>query len=173
MKKVLMIALAAVCFAGGLQAQNPLASDTRFWYTAIKGFVIRAAQKMPEENYSFRPVDTVRTFRPDCRPHRRRSSTLFCSTVKGESKPTEIEKTVTSKADLIDNLKQAFSYCDAVYDSFTDAHAADKVKTFAGERTKLSILSFNYAHAYEHYGNIVTYMRIKGLVPPSSETGSK
>lgn len=171
MKKVLMIALAAVC-AGGLQAQNPLASDTRFWYTAIKGFVIRAAQKMPEENYSFRPVDTVRTF-GQIVGHIADDQYSFCSTVKGESKPTEIEKTVTSKADLIDNLKQAFSYCDAVYDSFTDAHAADKVKTFAGERTKLSILSFNYAHAYEHYGNIVTYMRIKGLVPPSSETGSK
>jgi len=165
-----IILLAAL--AGGLNAQNaqgPLTTDTKFWYTTIKGFVIRAAEKMPEENYSFRPTDSVRTF-GQIVGHVADDQYYFCSTVKGEPKETEIEKTVKGKAELVAKLKEAFAYCDAVYDGFSDAHAAEKIKTFAGERTKLSILSFNYAHSYEHYGNIVTYMRIKGLVPPSSES---
>ena len=158
--------------ASTLQAQNPLSADTKFWYTTVKGFAIRAAEKMPEANYSFQPAPTVRTF-GQIVGHIADDQFYFCSTVKGESKETDIEKTVKTKAELVAKLKEAFSYCDAVYDGFTDAHAAEKVKTFAGERTKLSILNFNFAHTYEHYGNIVTYMRIKGLVPPSSEGGEK
>ncbi len=158
--------------ASALQAQNPLTTDTKFWYTTIKGFAIRAAEKMPEANYSFKPAPTVRTF-GQIVGHIADDQYYFCSTVKGESKETDIEKTVKSKAELVAKLKEAFSYCDAVYDGFTDAQATEKVKTFAGERTKLSMLNFNFAHTYEHYGNIVTYMRIKGLVPPSSEPGQK
>ena len=170
-----MFSCAVVSFAMGasaLQAQNPLSADTKFWYTTIRGFVIRAAEKMPEANYSFKPAPEVRTF-GQIVGHIADDQYYFCSVVKGESKETEIEKTVKTKAELVANLKEAFAYCDAVYDGFTDAHAAEKIKTFAGERTKLSILNFNYAHAYEHYGNVVTYMRIKGLVPPSSEPSQK
>lgn len=174
-QRATVLSCAVLCMAMGasaLEAQNPLSADTKFWYTAIKGFAIRAAEKMPEANYSFRPAPTVRTF-GQIVGHIADDQYSFCSAVKGETKETQIEKTVMSKAALVANLKEAFSYCDAVYDGLTDAHAADKIKTFAGERTKLSMLNFNYAHTYEHYGNIVTYMRIKGLVPPSSEPGQK
>jgi uncharacterized damage-inducible protein DinB len=160
--------LTTLALAGGLQAQDPLSADAKFWYTSIKAYVIRAADKMPEANYSFKPAPEVRTF-GQIVGHIADDQYYFCGTVKGESKDSEIEKTVKSKADLIAQLKRAFAYCDAVYDGFTDAHAAEKVKTFVGERTKLSMLDFNTAHMYEHYGNIATYMRIKGLVPPSSE----
>ena len=165
MKGILLITLA---IAGGLRAQDPLSTDSKFWYTTIKGFVVRAAEKMPESNYTFKPAPEVRTF-GQVVGHIADDQYFFCGTVKGDNKESKIEKTATSKADLVAQLKQAFAYCDAVYDGFTDAHAAEKVKTFAGERTKLSMLDFNTAHMYEHYGSIVTYMRIKGLVPPSSE----
>lgn len=170
-QRATILLCAALCMAMGasaLHAQNPLSTDTKFWYTTIKTDTIRAAEKMPEADYSFRPAPEVRTF-GQIVGHIADDQFYFCSTVKGESKETDIEKTVKTKAELVAKLKEAFAYCDAVYDGFTDAHATEKVKTFAGERTKLSILSFNYAHTYEHYGNIVTYMRIKGLVPPSSE----
>jgi uncharacterized damage-inducible protein DinB len=167
MKKTLLTALAILC-AGGLRAQDPLSADAKFWYTSIKGYVIRAAEKMPEANYSFKPAPEVRTF-GQIVGHIADDQYFFCGTVKGENKDSQIEKTVTSKADLIAQLKQSFAYCDAVYDGFKDSQAAEKMKTFAGERTKLNWLDFNTAHMYEHYGNIATYMRIKGLVPPSSE----
>lgn len=167
MMRSITVALGLAC-AAGLNAQNPLAGDSKFWYTAIKGFVIAAAEKMPESNYSFRPAETVRTF-GQIVGHVADDEYYFCSTVQGEQRPSDIEKTVTSKADLVAQLKQAFAYCDAVYNSFDDSRAAEKIKTPFGNRTKLSMLDFNTAHMYEHYGNIVTYMRIKGLVPPSSE----
>ncbi len=163
------VMIGVVC-AAGLNAQNPLASDSKFWYTAIESYVVAAAQKMPEANYSFRPTPEVRTF-GQIVGHIADDQIYFCSTVKGEQKSSDVEKNVSSKADLVAQLKQAFAYCDAVYNEFQDSEAADKVQTFTGERTKISILDFNTAHMYEHYGNIVTYMRIKGLVPPSSEKG--
>jgi len=94
----------------------------------------------------------------------------FCSAALGEKSPAPgVEKSKTSKADLAQALKDAFAYCDKAYDGMTDAHAADMVKFFGREQAKLSVLAFNNAHNDEHYGNIVTYMRLKGLVPPSSE----
>jgi uncharacterized damage-inducible protein DinB len=127
---------------------------------------------MPEENYSFKPTPAVRSF-GQLIAHVADSQYEFCGPVKGEQKSPDIEKTVTGKAELISALQTAFAYCDAVYDSLTDAHAADKIKFFGGNRTKLGTLNFNTAHADEHYGNIVTYMRMKGLVPPSSESGGQ
>lgn len=159
---------AAFACMGAVQAQNPISSDSKFFYGIIKGFVTKAAEKMPEENYSFKPTPEVRSF-GQIVGHIADDQYFFCATAKGEKKNTQIEKTVTSKADLIGQLKEAISYCDSVYDSMTDAAGAQKVKAFGGERTKISLLDFNTAHTYEHYGNIVTYMRLKGLVPPSSE----
>jgi uncharacterized damage-inducible protein DinB len=79
------------------------------------------------------------------------------------------EKTAQTKAEIVAALKRGFAACDGVYDNLTDADAATMVKWFGQERTKLSILDFNIAHGFEHYGNLVTYMRMKGIVPPSSE----
>jgi uncharacterized damage-inducible protein DinB len=154
--------------AVALQAQNRLSTDTKFWYETVKKDTIRAAEKMPVENYSFRPAPTVRTF-GQLIGHIADDQYFFCMPVKGDTFERKIERDFSAKVDLVVKLKEAFAYCDAVYDGLTDARGVESVKTFAGDRTKLSWLSFNYAHTYEHYGNIVTYMRIKGLVPPSSE----
>jgi len=103
----LCVVSCAVMAASALQAQNPLTADTKFWYTTIKGFVIRAAEKMPETNYSFKPAPEVRTF-GQIVGHIADDEYYFCSGVKGESKETDIEKTVKSKAELIVKLKEAF-----------------------------------------------------------------
>jgi uncharacterized damage-inducible protein DinB len=80
-----------------------------------------------------------------------------------------IEKTKSAKADLEKALADSFAYCDKVHAAMTDSNGAATVKFFNGDLAKLSILEFNTHHDFEHYGNIVTYMRLKGLVPPSSE----
>ena len=79
----------------------------------------------------------------------------------------------TSKADLIAALKTAFAYCDKAYDGMTDASGGQIVKLFGTgtDTPKLGVLNFNNVHNMEHYGNLVTYMRIKGIVPPTSEQG--
>src|SRR5262249_49300483 len=93
----------------------------------------------------------------------------FCG-VATEGKPIskDIEKTAKSKAEIAAALAEAFSYCDAAYSSLTDAKAADIVTFFGMRITRLGAMDFNVAHNMEHYGNLVTYMRLKGIVPPSS-----
>lgn len=162
------IAAALLACAAALPAQdNPLSTETKGFYNSVKNNIIKAAEKMPESNYAFKPVPEVRTFAAVV-GHIADTQYLFCSAVKGEEKKSEIEK-LTAKAAIVEGLKAAFAYCDEAYNSLTDAAAGEKVKFFNGQRTKFGILNINTAHNDEHYGNLVTYMRIKGLVPPSSE----
>lgn len=138
-------------------------------YEGVKAIVLRAAELMPEENYNFKPADTVRTF-GQILEHIAKSQYFFCSIVTGEQNPApQIEKTATTKAGLIAALKEAFAYCDKVYDGLTDASAAQVVKFMGGDAPKLGVLTTNSLHTIEHYGNIVTYLRMKGIVPPTSD----
>lgn len=167
--KLLSIMTMALGCAAVMQAQsNPLSGETKGFYNGIKNNIIKSAEKMPEANYSFQPTDSVRTF-GQIIGHVADAQYEFCAPVKGETKNPTAEKTLKSKAELVGALKEAFAYCDGVYNSMTDAGGVEKVKFFGREMTKFGILNFNVAHSNEHYGNIVTYLRIKGLVPPSSE----
>jgi uncharacterized damage-inducible protein DinB len=179
-KKIFCVsAVAAVLVATGAtsaQAQpqsNPLRAGAQRTYDIVKGYIIRAAEKMPEEHYAFKPTKEVRSF-GQLVGHIADASYGFCSAVSGEKPPMggfdgSIEKSTTTKAALQKVLASAFAYCDKVYAAASDNTATVMVKGFWGELPKLSVLDFNTAHDFEHYGNIVTYMRLKDLVPPSSE----
>ncbi len=160
----------AALFAYGvaLQAQdNPLSTETKGFYNSVKNNIIKAAEKMPEANFAFKATPDVRSF-GEILGHIADSQYLFCSAVKGEEKKSDVEH-AKGKAAIVEGLKASAAYCDEAYNSLTDADAATQVKFFNRTRTKLGILSINTAHDDEHYGNLVTYMRLKGLVPPSSE----
>ena len=150
-------------------AENPLTSWNKIAYTRVKGILVRSAEKMPEENYGFKPVDTVRSY-GQIVGHVADAQYLFCSMALGEKGPgLDIEHTKTSKADLVAALNTAFAYCDKAYDSMTDASAVQTIKLFGNDAPRMSALIVNNMHNMEHYGNLVTYMRMKGIVPPSSE----
>jgi len=150
-------------------AESPLSSWDKIAYARLKSILGRSAEKMPEENYSFKPVDTVRSY-GQIVGHLADAQYLFCSLALGEKNPgLDIEHTKTSKADLIAALNTAFAYCDKAYDSMTDASATQTIKLFGNDAPRMSALMVNNMHNMEHYGNLVTYMRIKGIVPPSSE----
>ena len=167
--KISYLFAASAALALPLAAQNPLSVSHKGIYMIARTNVTKAAAKMPEENYSFKATDAVRSF-GQIIGHVADAQYLFCSAALGEKNPgLGIEKSKTSKADLVKALNDAFAYCDKAYDAMTDAHAADAVKFFGRDSTKMAVLSFNTAHTMEHYGNIVTYMRLKNLVPPSSE----
>ena len=139
----------------------------------VTAWIERAAEKMPEEQYAFRPDPAVRSF-GQILGHIADADYLFCSTVLGEKNPSPgIEKTKTSKAELGSALHDAFAYCARAYDALTDAGATETVKAFGQERNKLGVLWFNASHKLEHYGNLVVYMRLKGIVPPSSHANPK
>ena len=135
----------------------------------VTGWIERAAEKMPEEEYAFKPDPASRSF-GQILGHIADADYLFCSTVLGESSPSPgIEKSKTTKSELRAALHDAFTYCNRAYDALTDAGANETVKAFGQERNKLGALWFNASHNLEHYGNLVVYMRTKGIVPPSSD----
>lgn len=148
---------------------NPISASQNKLYTLLSSVVIAAAEKMPEENYSFRPTPGVRSF-GQLVGHLADSQYFFCSSVAGESKPPGgFEKSKTSKADLVAALKDAVAYCSKTYASMTDAKGSEMMKMMNSDFARLTVLSANTAHDYEHYGNMATYMRLKGIVPPTSE----
>ena len=168
----LMLA-AAVAAAQENTNPNPFSTFNKAAYARLKGIMLASAEKMPEESYSFKPVDTVRSY-GQLVGHLADAQYLFCSIALGEKNPApNVEKTKTSKADLIAALKEAEAYCDKAYDTMTDASGAQMVKLFGNDTPKLDVLVVNNMHNMEHYGNMVTYMRIKGIVPPTSEQQSK
>ncbi|MGA7244690.1 MAG: DinB family protein [Terracidiphilus sp.] len=149
---------------------NPITLSERGLYSFISGAVVRAAEKMPEENYSFKPTPDVRTF-GQLVGHVADANYMFCSQASGEANPSkDIEKTKTSKADLVSAIKGAVAFCNSAFDSMTDAKGSQMVKLFNFNLAKLTLLSLNTAHTDEHYGNMVTYLRLKGIVPPTSES---
>lgn len=156
-----------------LPKENPVPAWNKYMYAQMQTFVLKSAEKMPEENFGFKPVDSVRTY-GQLLGHIADAQYTFCSIALGEKSPAtqKIEGTKTSKADLTAALKDAFAYCDKAYDGMTDATASQPVKMFTIESPKLGVLFVNSTHTMEHYGNLVTYMRMKGVVPPTSEAGS-
>jgi uncharacterized damage-inducible protein DinB len=161
--------LMLVAATATLAQDNPLSAFNKMAYTQMKTWVLASAEKMPESNYAFQPTDSIRTF-GHLIGHVGDAQYFFCSAALGEKNPgMTIEKTKTAKADIIASLKEAFAYCDKAYDGMTDAAATEKVKLFGRDFPKLGALSANAMHMSEHYGNIVTYLRLKNIVPPSSE----
>jgi uncharacterized damage-inducible protein DinB len=173
MNRPFALALAMVITAGGAWSgaqSSSLSADVKADYKAVRDYVIRAAEKMPEADYAFRPSPDVRSFGQQI-AHVADDQYNLCAPAKHETRKAayaEIEKTLSTKADLVTALKAAFAYCDGAYDALTDASGAEMV-TSPGGRTRFGMLNWNLWHTWEHYGNVVVYLRIKGLVPPSSE----
>jgi uncharacterized damage-inducible protein DinB len=148
---------------------NPITASEKGFYSFVSGAVVGAAVKMPEENYSFKPTPDVRSF-GQLVGHVADASYMFCSQAIGETvAPKNIEKTKTTKADLVAAIKDGVAYCTKAFDSMTDAKGSQMIKMFNFDLARMTVFSINSAHTDEHYGNMVTYMRLKGIVPPTSE----
>ncbi len=171
----LICVVSLVCVAGSrvLSAEeppaNPLIGGEKGVYAYVSGALIAAAAKMPEVNYSFKPTPEVRSF-GQLVGHAADGQYLFCSMALGVKNPMpSVEKSTTVKADLVEALKDAVAYCNKAYAGMTDAKAAEMIKLLGRDAPRLTALSLNTAHSDEHYGNMVTYLRLKGIVPPTSE----
>ncbi len=161
-----------VLFAAVASAQdtpaNPLVTVSKNIYAIAKGDILGSVDKIPEDLWSFQPTKEVRTV-AQLFAHVADGQYEFCGVAaEGKSVSKDIEKTQLTKAQIVPALKEAFAYCDAAYAKMTDANAAEMVTFFGMHITKLGAMDFNTAHTMEHYGNLVTYMRLKGIVPPSS-----
>lgn len=161
--------LLALTLTAALHAQpaNPLSAELKTGYTRVKTNFIKAAEKMPEDQYDFKPTADTQTFK-DRIVHIAVSNMAGCSTVSGTPKSIDA-KTLKTKADVVSALKDSFAACDAVVDNMTDADAVTMVAGRGNPRPKLGMAFGLVAHDVEVYGYICVYMRLKGIVPPSSE----
>lgn len=167
----LLISLMLVTTA---QAATPAASASsiasiRAAHDVAKDYLSKAAAMVSEENYAFKPTPEVRSL-GEVIAHVADANFGICGMASGQKPPMSgIEKSKKTKAELTAALAESLKFCDAAFASLTDANANETVKFFLpGTHTRLGVLAFNNAHQFEHYGNVVTYMRLKGMVPPSS-----
>jgi uncharacterized damage-inducible protein DinB len=157
--------------------KDPMATWLHNAFSTNRRNIERSAEKVPEELYGLRPGPQVevRTF-GQIVGHLANFNYLWCSQAKGEKNPgqdKDFEKQA-SKAALLRALDDAFTYCDSVYAALTDASGLEVITVTqeSGRQAqvpRMSLLVLNYGHNNDHYGNLVTYMRIKSIVPASSE----
>ena len=170
-RQLTAIALAALVFspAAAFAQANPYADAVKAQLAQIKAPIIRTAEKVGEDLYAFKPTPEVRSL-GQLIGHIADGNYGICGMASG-MKPTAsgIEKSTTSKAALQKALADSFAFCEQALASMDEKKSAEMVKAFGSMQPRLMVLAFNNSHLNEHYGNLVTYMRLKGIVPPSSE----
>ena len=142
-------------------------------YASIKRYIIGATEKMPAEHFAFKPVPEVMSY-GQLLGHIIDSQYFYCNAVKGGANPADGKKldTLADKEALVPAVQAAFAYCDDAFAGLTSENALEMltVGTPPNQRqtARANQLTMVISHGNEHYGNLVTYMRIKGIVPPSS-----
>ncbi len=154
----------------GVKDPNPMVAEARTEWQAMIGFITKAAEQMPEADYAFKPTPAVRSF-GQIIGHLADGQSVICAAALAQ--PTtaaegDIENKVTAKASLITALRASTELCTRAY-AQTDAATTGMTKLFGSDRTRYAALLRNAVHDGEHYGNLVTYIRLKGMVPPSSQ----
>lgn len=184
MQRVALVASLVGLCTGSALAQtpaptaNPYSKGARAQFDHIQTLIMRSAEKIGDDLYSFKPTPEVRSV-AGVLGHIADGNNLLCGVAAGKADIDTVMKDIpavqvnekkTGKAEIVAALKESRANCEAVYDALTDANGQTPVKWFTPEPVpKLMILTSANSHAWEHYGNLVTYMRLKGIVPPSSE----
>ena len=194
MSRVIAVALGAaiaVASTGVAAAQgfpepgvaNPAGAAITAFYGIARRNIVESAEKMPAEQYGYRPVPEVRTF-GQILGHIVDAQYLFCSAAKNVPNPDgsglkvgepsdTIEKTKTTKADLTAALNEMFAYCDPLFTGIVDANLGESATLVGNARPKSVPLTLSIVHLWEHYGNLTTYLRERGIVPPSTERNQR
>ncbi len=156
---------------------RPLGAVIQRSFNVFSNYVTMAAEMMPESGYAFRPTADVRNFGEQIN-HATGSHYSFCNQaglppgVERRSSPNLRE--VTSKAAIIQALKESVAYCDSILAAASEAWLSETAKGLGGsssgliEGMRAHSFMYNNVHLAEDYGTITTYMRMQGVVPPST-----
>jgi uncharacterized damage-inducible protein DinB len=172
-KPIVLAAAMLAVTAATAAAQNSVSDAVRSNWNSVKKNIKESAELMPQENYDFKATKDVRSF-GEILAHVAGASYEFCASAKNEKAPFgegAFEGKMTTRAQIVKVTNEAIAYCDAAFAALTDATAGDKVAApfgGTGQTTRIASLLGQIGHDNEHYGNLVTYYRLKGLVPPSS-----
>jgi len=176
---VLAAAIAAPALAQetdiGKPGADPISQSMRVTWGEATRNLQQSAELAPEEILTFKPVETVRSF-GEILAHAAGANYMFCALAKGEKAPSgdeQILKVAASKAKLAKAVTDSIAYCNAIVDGLTDQQAAELIPAWGGRKMpRAAVLLLATSHLDLHYGNLVTYFRLKGIVPPSSRKGS-
>lgn len=139
-------------------------------FKQVSGYLLAAAEQVPGDLYDYRPTEEVMTF-GQILGHVANAQYAFCGAATGEGgSPPENFEERSDKAGIVEGLRTAFAACEPAYE-MEDGRAMEETQVFGRPAPRLYALTYNVAHNFEHYGNLVTYMRANGLTPPSSQGG--
>jgi DinB family protein len=176
-RTVILLAAAMLCAADALQAQtpsNPLSANMKSSWGNIKNLLTRMAEKMPEQDYRFKPTPEMQDFGQRM-AHVVAFNMRGCSTVKGQPKTVNVsDKGMPTKAEVLEAIKEANAECDEVFNSLTDADLMKIINAGRGQRLEQSFLQgLVLEHSQEMYGYMAVYLRLRGVVPPSSDRNER
>jgi uncharacterized damage-inducible protein DinB len=163
-----VVLLAACCRPPAAAAQpvsSPFSDVTRSAWYSVNSVVLAAAKKMPEEHYAFTPAKNTRSF-GEIIGHLVGEHYAICGALTGRPVPATSFEKLTSKDALVSALQDSIAVCDLAFGLLTDENAAFRYSVFNTVSTRLSLLTDTITHDNEHFGNLATYMRIKGIMPP-------
>ncbi len=175
--KTATLTLLCLSTAAGLWGQapagNPTIAEFKQNYTQVKNNLIKMAEKMPAENYEYKPVAEIRTFGA-LMVHIADAQMRTCTAINsGQAKSTDAG-TKTAKDDIVAALKASFQECDTAWDATNDSNAFQMIAAGRGQRSRLGSLAYmTTVHNSEEYGYGALYLRTKGIVPPSSDTAGR
>lgn len=150
------------------QAGDATMASVKALHEAVKGYVTKAAAMVPEDKYKYQPTKEVRTMGA-LFGHIANASAMFCNAASGMKPASSVDaEKLATKAEIQKALADAFSTCDHAFSMINAKTLNENITVIGQTHSRLGTLAFNNAHNFEHYGNIVTYMRINGMVPPSS-----
>jgi hypothetical protein len=171
---VLTMAASAAAQQAPVAAALPPASlviEVQNIFNPIKGYITKAAAQFPEEKNTWQPTPAVRSW-ARLIAHVADDNNGACAALVGIERPARLDTEDSqnsgankmTKADLEKALANSFALCDKAFAGVTDANMMEG----NGNRSKIGTLIYDTSHINEHYGNIVTYMRLNGMVPPST-----
>jgi len=152
----------------GQATGSPFASEVQGNYARIKVNIIKAAEKMPPEDYSYKPTPDIRVFARVVN-HVTEAQFHICGASNSTADTPKVPADTADKATVVDALKASFAECDKAYAGVTDANMTELLSLGPNKRSRLSMLWGNVAHDNEQYATLSLYLRLKGIVPPSSE----
>lgn len=156
--------------AGSQATANSPATEVQAAYSRVKANIIKAAEKMPPENYTYQPTPDIRTYARVVN-HVTEAQSHSCGAMNGVA-PNDSPKTppeTADKAAIVEALKASFAECDKAYAALTDANMAEMLQAGPTKRSRIGLSWGNVSHDNEQYATLALYLRLKGLVPPSSE----
>ena len=144
------------------------ASEVLRSYTNLKPNVIKAAEKMPEADYKFQPTPEIRTYARVIN-HITEAQFASCGVLNGTKDIAKPPSDTADKATIVAALKASFDECDKAYGALTDANVSEMLAVRQNKRSRIGLAWGNVSHDNEQYAELSTYLRLKGLVPPTSE----